>query len=112
MHEASIAAGIVDRLAAHPDLHGRKILAVRMKVGRLTTVVPDNLRFLFGAVAVGTPLEGADLLIEEVPARANCAACGASFGIDGPCFLCPECGGGGISIESGRELTVETVDVE
>jgi hydrogenase nickel incorporation protein HypA/HybF len=112
VHEASIAAGIIDRLAGHPELQGRRIRVVRMKVGKLSTVVPENLRFMFEAIARGTPLEGVALEIDEVPARATCEACGEAFEIDGPFFLCPGCGEGRIRVESGRELLVDSVDVD
>jgi hydrogenase nickel incorporation protein HypA/HybF len=112
MHEASIAASIIDRLSQHPELAGRKIRTVRMKVGRLSTIVPENLKFVFSAIAEGTPLEGAELEIEEVPARATCTACGKAFEIAEPCFLCPACGSGRVTLESGRELTVEEVDAD
>jgi hydrogenase nickel incorporation protein HypA/HybF len=112
MHEASIAASIIRRLEEHPQLAGRKIRVVRLKIGRLSTVVPENLRFLFGAVAAGTALEGAVLEIEEVPARATCESCGLAFEVAGPFFLCPACGSGRLRLESGRELSIESVDTD
>ena len=112
MHEASIAAGIIERLETHPELAGKRILSVRLRVGRLTTVVPDNLRFLFGAVAEGTCCADAALEIEEVPAHATCERCGRGFEIEEPVFLGPGCGSGDIRVDSGRELTIETVEAE
>jgi hydrogenase nickel incorporation protein HypA/HybF len=112
MHEASIAASIIRRLEEHPELVGRKIRVVRLKIGRLSTVVPENLRFLFGAVAAGTALEGAELEIEEVPARATCESCGLAFEVVGPYFLCPACESGRLRLESGRELSIESVDAD
>jgi hydrogenase nickel incorporation protein HypA/HybF len=112
VHEASIAASILRRLEEHPDLRGRTIRVVRVKVGRLSTVVPENLRFMFGALAERTPLAGVVLEIEEVPARATCEACGTAFEIEAPCFLCPACGSGRLRIDSGRELSIESVDAD
>jgi len=112
MHEASIAAGIIDRLLEHPQLAGRRIRVVRLKVGRLSTVVPENLEFVFGAIAAGTRVEGARLEIEVVPARAVCLACGHAFEIEDPIFLCPACAAGRLRLESGRELSLESVETE
>jgi hydrogenase nickel incorporation protein HypA/HybF len=112
MHEASIAAGIIDRLLEHPQLAGRRITVVRLKVGRLSTVVPENLEFVFGAIAQGTRVEGARLEIEAVPARATCLECGHGFTIEDPIFLCPACGAGRLRLESGRELSLESVETE
>ncbi|MBI5501263.1 MAG: hydrogenase maturation nickel metallochaperone HypA [Deltaproteobacteria bacterium] len=112
MHEASIAATILERLGEHPDLAGRAIRVVRLRVGRLSTVVPANLEFMFGVLAEGTPLAGARLEIEEVPARAVCDACGTPFAVDDPVFLCPACGSGSVRLESGRELTIDSVETD
>lgn len=112
MHEASIAATIIERLGTHPDLAGRPIRIVRLRVGRLSTVVPANLEFMFGVLVEGTPLAGARLEIEEVPARAVCEECGAPFTVDDPVFLCPACGSGKVRLESGRELTIDNVETD
>ena len=113
MHEVSIARSIIgeiDRLISEGVVKGSP-RAVRLRIGRLTTVVPETLDMMFSVVSEGTCLEGARLDVEVVPARAVCGGCGGSFELDRPVFLCPKCDGERIRIVSGSEMTIESVEV-
>lgn len=113
MHEVAIAENIVSevaRLIAAGTVTGIP-RAVRVQVGRLSTVVPECLDMMFSVVSEGTCLEGARLEIEVVPARAVCQVCGGGFDISQPAFSCPECSGGDIRIVSGTELKIRSVEV-
>ena len=70
MHELSIADAVVRIACRHAA--GRPVARVELKVGRLRQVVPDALEFAFVLVAEGTELEGAELVMEDVPAAGRC----------------------------------------
>jgi len=72
MHELAIADSVVRIACAHAA--GRRVARVELKVGWLRQVVPSALEFSFGLVAEGTELEGAELVIEVVPAGGRCRA--------------------------------------
>ncbi len=113
MHEFSICQGIIEAAtAALEDLPRPlpRVSGVTVKVGRLTAVIPDTLRHYFDLLAPGTALEGAALVIEEIPIRARCADCSARFEIDVLSFSCPSCGSGLVELVSGRELEVVCLD--
>ncbi len=114
MHEASIALSIIK--AVEQQLAGGKIAGrvetVSVRVGRLTAVVPDNLKFLYGVLAEDTPLAGSSLEITMVPVRGTCRACGISVEIEEPCFLCSGCGSPDLELVSGRELELFAVEVD
>ncbi len=78
MHELSIATAIVDACAERAG--GARVLRVRLEIGQLAAVMPDALRFCFDVCAQGTPLEGAELDIIEIPGRGACAATAAHDG--------------------------------
>jgi hydrogenase nickel incorporation protein HypA/HybF len=108
VHELSVAGSVVEAVL---DRTGTaRVTVLRLAVGRLSGVVPDALRFCFDLVVEGTPLEGAQLLIEEPPGRASCAACGADFAVDDLVLLCP-CGSADVAVTAGRELLVRSVEV-
>jgi hydrogenase nickel incorporation protein HypA/HybF len=111
MHELSIAAAVVESAEDAARRHGASsVTAVRLRVGELSGVVADALRFSFEVVTEGTALAGARLLVEHVPARARCASCGLEFAPGTPLRLwCPECGESATELVAGREL--EIVDV-
>lgn len=113
MHEASIAQSIIDQIT---DLRQQGVIdgeleRIRLKVGRLSTVVPDYLTFIFGVMVQDTDLHGVELEIEDIPVRARCQACGAEDEVLEACFLCGRCGSPELDILTGRELLIDSVEV-
>jgi hydrogenase nickel incorporation protein HypA/HybF len=77
MHELSITQAILDTALRHAEqAHVKTIRALDLRVGALSGIVPDSLRFYFDLINKGTLAEGARLAIELVPPRARCRACG------------------------------------
>ena len=72
MHELSIAEAVVAVASRHAA--GRRVHRIELKVGYLRQVVPSALEFAFELVADGTSLQGAELVIDQVPARGRCRA--------------------------------------
>jgi hydrogenase nickel incorporation protein HypA/HybF len=110
MHELSIADAIVTIASRHAA--GRKVSRVEVKVGHLRQVVPDSLSFAFELIAAGTELEGAELAIEDVPARVRCRACEAETVLKEFPAHCGECGGLHVDVTAGEELLVDSIEVE
>jgi len=113
MHEASIAQGIIETVQGLKEEQGfHSLLTVSVRVGRLTAVVPDNLRFLYGVMVEETELVGSSLEIEVIPITGRCRACNTTFEIDEPCFLCRQCRSPDVEIMTGRELEIASLEVE
>jgi hydrogenase nickel incorporation protein HypA/HybF len=110
MHELSVASAIVDTVVRHAE--GRRVTAVQVRLGRLRQVVPDSLAFYIALLSKGTVCDGADLEQEVVPAVLRCEDCAREWEIDLPDFRCPECGSVDVTVESGEELEVASIDVE
>ena len=110
MHELSIAEAIVGIASRHAA--GRKVSKVEVKVGHLRQVVPSALEFAFELLTNGTPLEGAELQIEDVPARGRCRGCGTVTEMRAFPFQCARCGGVDFEIEAGEELLVDALEIE
>ncbi|MBL0714229.1 MAG: hydrogenase maturation nickel metallochaperone HypA [Desulfosarcina sp.] len=113
MHEMGVAMQIVEiaRSSIPAEMADARVARVNLKVGKLSAIVPDSLRFCFEVVARETPLEGAELHIEEIPVRARCNACQHAWTIDQPAFVCPACDSGDITLLSGRELDIESLEL-
>lgn len=113
MHEMGIAQQLINiAMTSLPaDLAGVKVEVLNLKVGKLTAVVPESLRFCFDIASQDTPLAGAKLAIEEVPIEVVCQDCGAQTLIETAHFVCGQCQGGQLEIVAGRELIVSSLEV-
>jgi hydrogenase nickel incorporation protein HypA/HybF len=114
MHELSIAASIVESVtesaAAYP---GARVKEVRLRVGVLASVVEDSLQFCWGLATENSPLAGAALVIKKLPVIVHCDACGGDTEIVGvQSFRCPKCGGLAADLRQGRELEIESIELE
>jgi hydrogenase nickel incorporation protein HypA/HybF len=108
MHELAIAESLVAAVLEHTG--DRPVTSVRIRVGRLSGVVPDALAFAFEVAVVGTALAGARLEIERPHGQASCRTCGRDFDLDDLILLCP-CGSADVEVLAGRELTLGSVEV-
>jgi hydrogenase nickel incorporation protein HypA/HybF len=110
MHELSIAEGVVGIVSRNAA--GRRVMKVELKVGHLRQVVPSALQFAFELLTDGTPLEGAELVIEDVPASGRCRQCGAVTQMRAFPLQCARCCGLDLEIETGEELLVDALEIE
>jgi hydrogenase nickel incorporation protein HypA/HybF len=110
VHELSLSSAVLATAVKHA--RGRRVSVVSLRVGRLRQVVPDTLEFYFGFVARDTVCEDAKLEQEIVEARLACGPCGHEWGIEIPAFRCPDCGGSQVTVASGNEFQVESIEVE
>ena len=114
MHELAIVEALIDQVQKElerVDQKGR-VLRVELSIGRLSGVCCDSLRFAFGLLAPGTCVENAEITIQEPKAVCHCRTCGIRQEIDDLVFQCPQCGSDDIVIESGRELMLQSIDIE
>ena len=113
MHEMGIALQIVEIATSSipADLGEVRIARVNLKVGKLAAIVPESLRFCFSVATKDTPLDGAELAIEELPVLARCNDCDTKWTITEPVFKCETCDSGSLEILSGRELDIESIEI-
>ncbi len=109
MHELSLSRAILDAAVAHAE--GRRVVAVDVTVGALCQVVPNSLSFYFEIVSSGTICNGARLRTHVAPAQLRCT-CGHEWELHEPAFRCPRCAGAEVTVLSGEELTVDSIEVE
>jgi hydrogenase nickel incorporation protein HypA/HybF len=113
MHEVSIMTEAL-RMAeeAAKTAGAGRVRKLRLRVGSLSGVVPDALRFAFDVVRENTLAADATLEIEDVTAACWCATCQAEFECADFFNECPRCRQPAGDLRRGRELEIAAVEVE
>jgi hydrogenase nickel incorporation protein HypA/HybF len=114
MHELPATQGMLDvALEAAAAAGARRISAVDVVIGDLSSMVDDSVQFYFDLLSRGTPAAGALLRMRRIRARAECAACGGSYDVTPPLDpACAECGQLAIRVTGGQEFYIESIEVD
>jgi len=114
VHELSIALSIVE--GAEEEIQrqgGGSVFAVHLKLGPLSGVVREALAFSYQLACEGTSLEGSQLIIEEIPIRIHCTACGNEGDpVSLQCLHCGRCGATVCSVVRGAELELCALEMQ
>ena len=113
MHELAITKSMLDIVLEEAKKAGAKEVGkINLVIGEMTGFVQDSVQFYFDFLSKGTLAEGATLSFTAVPIRARCRGCGKLFETKEFDWVCPDCGGNSLDITSGKELFVESIEVE
>ena len=114
MHEANftenIVQAILDELRKAPP--GRPTRAL-IKVGEMLHLNADSVRTHFQSLSRGTPLDGVELELVEVPVRLHCSTCRwTGDAEDHHLLFCSSCSSIAVDVLSGRDVIIERIEVE
>jgi len=113
MHEVALAEGILETVLKEAACQGRgRIVEVRVRVGTMTHVAPESLRFAFEVLARDTRAAGARLAVEAVAPRVRCRICGRESAAQAHRLVCAACGDDRVELIAGADLQVESFDME
>jgi hydrogenase nickel incorporation protein HypA/HybF len=99
---------IEEQAARH---NGAAVLAVQVKIGVLSGVDCEALRFAWEVARQGTEVAGAQLEIERVPLLVRCPGCGMTHTPEVQAIFCPRCITPEQDILSGRELELTSLEI-
>ena len=111
----SVVDSVTESLMARPELlaGGARVKQVRLRVGVLSAVVEDSLQFCYGIATEGTPLAGSTLVINVLPVVGRCETCATDVEIESlQSFRCPRCHEPVGDLRQGRELEIESIEIE
>ncbi len=113
MHEMGIAQQLVTiALDAIPDdIENPRVEKLNLRIGKLAAVVEHSLSFCLAVITTDTPLEGAELIIDEVPVCLRCERCNHEWQTEIPAFGCPACKNGQVTMISGREIEITSIEL-
>lgn len=113
MHELAMVESIYDIIIDKLKEYGaNRVTQVRLVVGELTGVEDMTMKACFEMYVEATPAAGAKLVIKRVPIKVQCRVCGNEYETSIPFSECAVCKNKNIKIISGKELYIDSLEVE
>ena len=81
-------------------------------MGTQSGVVVEALEFAMDSAKINSMMENAEIIINEIQAKAKCTDCSTEFEITQLYDACPKCGSILHDIIEGKELKVKSLDAE
>jgi hydrogenase nickel incorporation protein HypA/HybF len=95
------------------DRHkGRSLLAVRLLVGKWSGADPESLEFALQILAHESPWPKAAFQIRSEPLGLQCHACGLKFEPEELNLACPGCQSPDVEAVKGKDVIVESLEIE
>lgn len=113
MHELSLADSMVRQIEEIIKKEkAAKVLSVTVEMGKFSGVEREPFEFAFPLVAEETPVEGSELIIEEVPGIIKCSDCGTETTLNVPFIKCRQCDSRNVKFVKGRDFIIKSLEVE
>lgn len=113
MHELSITQSMLSLVLEQAEkARAKKVGKINLVIGQITGVVGECVQFYFDFLSRGTKAEGAALDIRTVPPKARCRVCNKDFEPKEFDWACPNCHANNMEIVAGKELFLESIEVE
>ncbi len=114
MHELAVTEGILKTAVEASEGNGaRRITAINLVIGDLSSIVDDSVQFYFDLLSKGTLAENAVLHFRREPSIARCLDCAYQFNASAPLEpKCPKCGSARLQVKGSREFLIESIEVE
>lgn len=112
MHELAVCNELLAQVRATAmQRDARSVGRISVRVGALSGVEPDLLEHAFTIARAGDYTDGATLVIETMPVRIRCRACGNENEVPANRLLCGACGGYAVDLLSGDELLLASIEL-
>ncbi len=113
MHELAITQSMLDLVLKQAEkAEAKSVGKINLVIGEMTGVVDRAVQFYFDFLSKGTAAEGAALAFKVIPTTARCRGCHKEFELGEFDWTCPYCQSNNIEIVGGKELFVESIEVE
>ncbi len=114
MHELGIMTGVLDAAEkAAREAGATKLLKVSLSIGEMTEAIEDALVFAWEALTADDPYaKDAELSVNMIRPKSRCLDCGAVFEHDRFHMFCPECDSFALELLAGRELQIDSIEVD
>ena len=113
MHEMSIVESFLNVAVEHGKKAGaEKIVRINLVIGDMTGVVRESVEFYFNFLSRNTLASEAEIGFTEAKTRLRCRECETLFYPDRGNYRCPVCDTPNVDIIAGKELYVESIEIQ
>ena len=113
MHEMSVTMSLLDLALEETAKAGAsKITGINIVIGEMTGIIDHCVQASFEIISQDTPAEGAALTFRNIPRQARCRNCSHVFQPSDFNWNCPSCQSMEIEIIAGKELYIDSIEVE
>lgn len=113
MHEMALAEEVLQIVEDAAKREGlRRVRALWLEIGQLSSVEPAAMRFCFEAAARDSVADGARLEIVATAGAAWCIECSEAVELAALGDACPRCGGHQLRVTGGAEMRVKELEGE
>ncbi len=125
MHDISISQAIAETvLKKARDKKARRVLSLKLEIGELTFLSPEQIRFWLKELFKGTLAEGIKIHIKKIFCLIRCKGCSYEgdmglrndeddplYHIYFPIMKCPKCSSFSLEIKKGKECLVKQIRI-
>jgi hydrogenase nickel incorporation protein HypA/HybF len=113
MHELAVTENILEIATRHGlQAQAKRVTDIYIDIGKLSSIVDDSIQFYWDIISEDTICLGAKLHFQRLPAKIKCLSCENIFELDDGLAPCPSCGSAQISVISGEEFSLQSIDIE
>ncbi|MGG7048013.1 MULTISPECIES: hydrogenase maturation nickel metallochaperone HypA [unclassified Campylobacter] len=112
MHELSIAQDLIRLCEKNvKEQNAKKIVAVHIKIGRLSGVEAHYLQSAFDVCKCESICGDAELIIKVQNIVVSCQECGRENELSKNEFICPSCGSQNLSVIDGEDMQLMRLEM-
>lgn len=113
MHEQSVVESLLAMVLENAEqAKASKVLRIYLVIGELSGVIEEAVDFYFSFLSRGTIAENAGIFYMHPPAKVRCRNCDTVYSPENLDFHCPDCNEQQVEIIGGRELYIDSIEVE
>ena len=112
MHELSVTENILEIALRHAkSANAIKITDLYLVIGDLSSIIDDSVKFYWDIISKDTIAENSSLHFKRIHTTLNCRECNFEYQADKNALICPNCGGTNVSIISGNEFYLDSINI-
>jgi len=113
MHELPVTQEMFSLVTKYAKSNNaKKIKSIKLKIGALATIIPENVKFYFEILSKNTIAEGAELFFEKEKSKAYCINCKEDFEIENLDLVCTKCGKENVFIRPDTGFIIKSITID